>query len=287
VKDLTQKHNGNPAWHPSGEYILFQSEMESHIGSSKFSEPGSGLWCNLYLMTSDGKKFWKLTDYSSGGEGRGVLHPHFSPDGKRILWAERVGNLKGAKQDWGEWALKVADLIFDKDQNPHLENIKTFQPAEQPAFLETHGFSPDSRKIIFCSNIKKGQHCTGIDICTLELETGKLENLTDSFFDWDEHAHFSPDGKRIVWMCSAGYKFTADSLKSVSKETDVHTDLWMMDADGKNKRRLTYFNEKGHPEYIGHTICADNCWRPDGKAIAVLILNVKTSAWLIVFIELY
>jgi hypothetical protein len=44
-------------------------------------------------------------------------------------------------------------------------------------------------------------------------------------------------------------------------------EYWIMDSDGSNKRRLTYFNEKGHPQYVGpNTMVADFSWRPDGKA---------------------
>jgi len=276
VEGIPQKHNGCPVWHPSGKYILFQSEMEEHIGTSNFSEPGSGVWCNLWLITADGKKFWRLTDYPGDFQGKGALHPHFSPDGKRLIWAERVGNLEGAKKDWGEWVIKLAELTFDNKGNPHLENIKTYAPGEHKCFYETHGFSPDGSKIIFTSNPKKGQFVTDLDICTLDLETGKFTNLTDSPGVWDEHAHYSPDGKRIVWMSSEGYKYTQDTNKWRTKETDLRTELWIMNADGTDKKRLTYFNEEGHPEYLGDAIVGDNCWLPDGRTIAALVLDVRT-----------
>ncbi|HIE17278.1 MAG TPA: hypothetical protein EYP71_03685 [Dehalococcoidia bacterium] len=45
-----------------------------------------------------------------------------------------------------------------------------------------------------------------------------------------------------------------------------------MEADGSNKIRSTYFNEQGHPEYIGkRTIVSDNSWSPDGGRIATSI----------------
>jgi hypothetical protein len=42
-----------------------------------------------------------------------------------------------------------------------------------------------------------------------------------------------------------------------------------MDADGANKQRLTFFNQKGHPDYAGRkVVVADLAWRPDGTAFA-------------------
>lgn len=67
----------------------------------------------------------------------------------------------------------------------------------------------------------------------------------------------------------------------------AHTDYWVMDADGSNKRRLTYFNEKGHPHYIeGGAIAADFAWSEDGKRIfAYLILSYNPQRSANVVIE--
>lgn len=75
---LPQKHNGQPAWHPSGEYIVFQAEKEFHYGSSNWSVPGSGINCDLWVVTSDGNSFYQLTDLPLLPP-RGVLHPPLLP----------------------------------------------------------------------------------------------------------------------------------------------------------------------------------------------------------------
>jgi len=277
LKGLPQKHNGCPAWHPSGKYILFGCEMEHHPGPSVLSEPGFGVWCNLYIMEVATRRFWKLTNLPADISGRGVLHPHFSPDGKKVVWAERIGNLKGVGKNWGEWVIRLADLVFDRDGNPHLQNIKTYAPGEQKCWYETHGFSPDGSKIIFSANAEKGRHPTDLDIYTLNLKTGKLTNLTKSPGVWDEHAHYSPDGKWIVWMSSAGYPYTLDARKWKTPQTDLRTDLWLMRTDTKKRLRLTHFNEKGHAEFMGHTIIGDNTWADNGKALIVRLMNVTTA----------
>ena len=53
----------------------------------------------------------------------------------------------------------------------------------------------------------------------------------------------------------------------------ITTELWMMDSDGGDQRRMTYFNQPGHPhhawlgELTGGTVRAvvsDSSWSPDG-----------------------
>jgi Tol biopolymer transport system component len=73
-------------------------------------------------------------------------------------------------------------------------------------------------------------------------------------------------------MSSTGFNIDWDAVP-IGKHFDyLSTELWIMDADGANPQRLTYFNEFGHPHYIGtKTIVSDGAWSPDGKKIIALI----------------
>lgn len=220
------------------------------------TNPGSGWLNNLWLMDANGQRFYQLTKVGHQG---GVLHPHFSHDGKKLLWAERLG--KG-EEIFGEWALKVADFITSGDV-PHLEDIKTYQPAlEKHRFYESHGFSLDGSKIIFSGNPEAGQKEYGFDIYVFDLTSQKVVKITDTPNEWDEHAILSPDGKKIVWMSSQGIENPHFSK--------VKTDFWIMNSDGSNKQRLTYFNDPYAPEYMpiaGGVVAADSSFSPDGKKI--------------------
>lgn len=45
-----------------------------------------------------------------------------------------------------------------------------------------------------------------------------------------------------------------------------------MNTDGSNRQRLTFFNERGYPEYIrGRTVVSDSAWSPDGKTLIVTV----------------
>jgi Tol biopolymer transport system component len=255
---LPGSHMGNPAWYPSGDYIVFQAEKPVHEGRSTKALPGYGIDSDLWLITRDGKHYYQLTDVSPD---MGVLHPHFSHDGSKLLWTEKVG--EGG--EYGVWALKVADFIID-ESGPHLANIKTYQPGGE-VFREGHGFSKDDTKVIFSGNLEPGQAEFAIDVYTLDLKTEKLERLTSTMDEWDEHAQYSPSGNKVVWMSTMGCNCNP------ARSLDLRADYWLMDADGLNKLRLTYFNEPGSAEYTGERIvAADSAWSPDGTKLAALLI---------------
>jgi Tol biopolymer transport system component len=264
---LPNKMIGNPSWHPSGDYIVFQAQ-NSYRGFGKitnyFANPGAGINNDVWIMDAAGSRFWQLTKVQP--RVGGVLHPHFSPDGTRLLWAQRVAT-RGLSA--GEWSLRVADFVV-VDGVPGIRNEQTLQPGKQHRLYESHGFSADGRWIIFSGNLEPKQSEIHGDIYIFNLATGELKNLTNSMEEWDEHAHFSPDGRTIIWMSSKDqpYKLRADDLK---------TDYWLMNADGSNKRRLTYFNQPGHPHFIKEGVAAaDGAWSADGsRFFAYLIVDVR------------
>ena len=267
-----QKHNGNPAWHPSGDYVVFTAEKKDSPSTARAKEyavPGTGFNCDLWLMTSDGEKFYQLTNLPMKRPATAVIHPQFSHDGRKLLWAERV---EYGKSFGGGWVLKIGDLVIDS-QGPHLENMRTYQPAERRCFYESHAFSNDDRKILFSGNLKPRQSPVGLDLYELDLEANRLKRLTESANDWDEHAHYSPNGTKIAWMSSTGFDIEWDDISGHNWQRYLKTELWIMDADGLNKQRLTYFNTPGHAEYMGGARCvvSDSAWSPDGKSIVALL----------------
>lgn len=272
---VPQKHNGNPAWHPSGKYIVFTAKNEDVEGEEAdfVAIPGKGVNCNLWLARADGTDFWQLTHHTTSYNytAKGVLHPQFSADGEELFWAERAGGAVGTM--WGQWELKVAQFVDGDD--PHLENIRTFTPGDQNVFYESHAFSHDGKSILFTGNLEKGQKETGMDIHEMDLVTGDLTQLTSTFSDWDEHAHWSPDGEKIAWMSSTplDIQYPPD-MESHEWPMYLATELWLMDSDGSNKQRLSFFNEEGHPhQRAERTIVSDSTWAADGKNLLVLLAH--------------
>lgn len=267
-----QNHNGNPAWHPSAEYIVFTGQNDDAKTKVDFKQgiPGSGINCNLWLTTPDGSAYWQLTDYPTlYRNAKAVIHPQFSSNGRKLFWAERVGGRKNSV--WGEWALKLADFVVESG-SPRLDNIKTYQPGEQHILYESHDFSSDGAKILFCAN-SESQPDYGFDIYEMELETEKIKNLTKTLEDWDEHAHYSPDESKIAWMSSTGLNINWGDMTGKKWMKQLKTELWIMDSDGSNKQQVTHFNTPGYPEYMGGRQCvvSDTEWSPDGKRMIALV----------------
>ena len=264
VAGLPQKHNGNPEWHPSGEFIVFQSE-KNDVPKELDGKctPDSGQLNDLWVITADGTRVWPLYKVKRviSKEAQGVLGPHFSHDGKKLLWAERVGyDPKG----FGKWVLKIGQFSFDKTKGPRLSKIKTYNPGNKSAFYEGHGFSPDDKYILFTSD-RDGP----LEIYEMELATGKVRRLThNSPRTWDEYAHYTPDGKKIVWASSKHGKFTV-------KPFLLKTDYWVMLRDGSASGRVTWFNSPRHAQSIKRDFAqaADFDWSPDGKSIAALVIT--------------
>lgn len=270
--ELPQKHNGGPTWHPSGDWIVFQSVNPTMINKDlpeRFvrmnSNPGAGAYNDLWIMDRHGNKLVKLLGIP---EGSGTLHPHFSHDGTKLTWSQLV---KGPDTqeflagDMGQWALKVADFSIVNGY-PRMQNVQTFQQGPLHRFYESHGFTKDDKKIIFSGNPEEKQATRGFDIYTLELATQKYTKLTDQPNEWNEHANLSPDGQKLIWMSSKDTN-TPDLMQ-------VKADYWLMDIDGSNKQRLTYFNEPGHEHYLdidGGIVGADSSWSPDGQQVMIYI----------------
>ncbi len=160
----------------------------------------------------------------------------------------------GEYQEYGYWELAVAD--FSDGAVPAISNIKYFQPGGQ-AFYENHGISPDNQWLYFTSNMDAkllGRPLfQDTDIYRMNLVNSSVEQLTDS--GYNEHAELNPAGDTLVFMSSVD-------------EPNSGTDYWLMDADGTNKRRLTYFNVPGHAEYSRNPLlAADSTWSPDGTQV--------------------
>lgn len=258
---LTNKHIGNPAWYPNGNFIVFQMEKAEHNGNSDEATPGIGINNDIWIMNQTATVFYQITNVP---EGMGVLHPHFSDDGTKLTWAERVGGNAGTP---GIWTIKVLHLITRQNNQLTIGNIESYQPVGQTLY-ETHGFSPDGSKLIFTAVSYPDQTTLSwLDIYTFDLTNQQLTPLTLSYNMWDEHAQYSPDGSRIIWMSSR------DCNCNPYQAEDLYTDYWIMTINGGNKTRLTYFNQPGHPHYIPdqRTVVADLAWSPNGQSIMAYI----------------
>lgn len=265
---LPNRHIGQPAWHPNGKLLVIQAQ-KAHVPRYADTKctPGAGALNDLWIITADGRRAWKIYAVRDevSKDAAGVLHPHFSNDGTRLFWAERV---RDNRRPFGEWILRIGDLYFDESTGPWLGAIRNYNPGGKSAFFESHNFSPDDRHVLFTGN-QDGP----LEIYEMNVASGNTRRMTDhSPMTWDEHAHYSPDGKRIVWMSSKDLRFTV-------KPFDLQTEFWTMNLDSGREERLTWFHEPGHPHYLNRpfAVAADFDWSPEGNRIMALVITNRPN----------
>ncbi|MEQ8170062.1 MAG: hypothetical protein ABRQ38_14305 [Candidatus Eremiobacterota bacterium] len=266
---LPGRHMGEPIWHPSGKWILFKAEKKEHVleDIGSLAVPAIGFHNDIWIMSPDGEKVYQLTDLKTKmyiGDFTsisGVLNPHFSDDGKKISWSERIGD----EGKWGKWVIRAGDFEI-KENLPEIRNIKTFAPGENQEYFESNDFMPDG-KLLICGNLEQGQTVFGIDIYILDMESKKTFQLTDSLNVFDECPHVSPDGQKIAYLSTEGYTV---------KENDPlwwnwsRGEIWFMNSDGSKKEQITHFNTSSYPEYTGTRVIPGKiAWDSSGKRLLI------------------
>jgi Tol biopolymer transport system component len=258
VMAIPHLSNDQPDWRSQGDYILFQSANPDLPLTGippeqyqRYVQGGFGYNNDLWLMSSDARSFWKLTNVTAGSA---ILHPHFSPDGSKVFWSASEPMRSGG----GGWVLRFADFVLTRKGLPEIRNVQTIAPFGSGAqqVYESHAVTFDNRNVLY--SYSPGQPLD-LDICMTNVRSGKSVNLTLDPGVWDEHAHWSPDGQTIAWISSHGLPFTP----SADWQKTLRTEVWLMNADGSNKRQLTHFNDGSY------VICADLSWSPDGKHLAL------------------
>lgn len=283
--NVNQRHNGWPTWHPSNEYIVFQSEEEDHYLSDNerfkwIGHPGLGFFNNLWATTSHDNKFWKLTDIEikkSAFDGipvKGIVNPQFSNDGSKIMWTERYDG--GGYLNWGMWQIKMADFVIENNEPKLIPEggdvvLRAENICENSNYVVGMDFSPDDKKLLIAGNLD-GQHVYGMDQYIYDIETGDLTNLQNTPKYWEEGACWSPDGQKIVYMSNINSPYEFDFNDPDWGSQPCTREYWIMNTDGSNKQQLTYFNTYGSLEYLevgkGRRIIVAKCsFSPDGNIL--------------------
>jgi hypothetical protein len=260
-----------------GSYMLLEVENPNHPGppGEISSEPGKGAYNDLWLASTDGAHMWQLTNVTAPGSGViGTMWARFSPSGNQIVFDEMYA---AADDNLGYWQIVVANIDWSGG-TPSLTDETVIDPSPDH-FMEPYGFSPDGSKIIFASDLGQPSWMDS-QIWEIGTDGSGLTQLSPEapdglFTNYNEFAFFLPSGGGIV------YGRTVDSSRA-------GIDYWLMNPDGSDSQRLTFFNEPWSTESQGYTIAGGLTFNPDDpdQFLAGVSLGLKSQSQSAVLVTL-
>ncbi len=240
IKQLTFGGENAEAYFSSdGKQLIFQSKRD-------------GRACDqIYTMNVDGSNVRMV----SNGDGRTTCS-YFLKGNKRILYGSTHlgGKECPPNPDFSQgyvWPVYPQyDIFTAKPDGTDIKRLTATDGYDAEATV-----SPNGKKIVFTSE-RDGD----LDIYTMDIDGKNLKRLTTEL-GYDGGAFFSPDSKKIVYR-SSHPKTPAEAARYkdlLSRHLVVPTtfEIWVMDADGSNKRKITNLGSGSFAPYF----------TPDGKRI--------------------
>jgi Tol biopolymer transport system component len=240
IKQLTfGGENAEAYFSFDGKQLIFQSKRD-------------GRACDqIYSMNIDGSNVKMI----SNGEGRTTCS-YFFKGGKKVLYASTFAGKRECPPEPDRSKGYVWPVYADYDiytSTPDGKNIKNL--TNSPGYDAEATVSPNGKKIVFTSE-RDGD----IELYSMDVDGKNVKRLTNEI-GYDGGAFYSPDSKMIIYRRSNPQtpEETARYKELLSQHLVVPTilEIWVMNADGSNKRKVTDLNSGSFAPYF----------LPDGKRI--------------------
>lgn len=266
---------GQPAWHPDGKHLVIQVE-NANSRHTRFNHMSWGIDADLWIVALDGRRAERIW---SSPPHNAALHPHFSPDGRRLVFAQRMSTARvtyrlfhpwaviGGQNPWDGWSIHSAAFDIDASGREALSLHRRIAPSGG-GFYETHAVSNDGR--IVYSHTGGGAPYVD-DIFETDAEGTRVGRLVHSPETWDEHGAYSPNGRNLAFISSrADRQWRAPA----SRPDTLTTELFVRSADGVI-HQLTHFNAEGDGET--RYLVSDFDWDHSGRRIAFQLAPVSAA----------
>jgi TolB protein len=251
--------NAEAYFSADGRQLIFQSTRDGH-GCDQ-----------IYTMNIDGSNVMMV----STGEGRTTCS-YFFPGGKRILYSSTHPGGKECppRPDFSKgyvWAVYPSFDIFTA--LPDGSDLK--QLTNKPGYDAETTISR-SGKLVFTS-MRDGD----LDIYTMNADGKNVRRLTNEL-GYDGGPFWSYDGKQIVYRAyhPQTEQEKADYIKLLKDNLIRPTtlEIWVMSADGSNKRQVTNNGKANFAPYFfpdgKRIIFASNMNDPRGRNFDLYKINV-------------
>jgi Tol biopolymer transport system component len=263
IKQLTfGGENAEAYFSADGKKLIFQSTRDGHECDQ------------IYTMNIDGSDVKMV----STGNGRTTCS-YYLPGDKHILYSSTH---LGAKQcpprpDFSQgyvWAVYDTFDIFTA--NPDGSNVK--QLTNTPGYDAETTINRQG-KLVFTSK-RDGD----LDIYTMDANGKNVKRLTNEL-GYDGGPFWSYDGKQIVYRAyhpqteKEKADYTALLKQNLIRPTVL--DIWVMNADGSNKRQVTKLNKASFAPYFfpdgKRVIFSSNTADPKGRDFDLYLINLDGS----------
>lgn len=213
--------NAEAYFSADGQQLIFQAQV-----------PGGPACDQIYTMDLDGENLRRV----STGKGRTTCG-YFLPAGDRIVFSSthHVSEACPPPPDRSRgyvWPLHPYDIFIAKADGSDLRNLTNREGYDAEATL-----SPDGKRLLFTSD-RDGD----MELYVMDVDGANVTRLTHEE-GYDGGAFFSPDGSRIVYRAHHPTDATElEDYRSLLRENLVRpnqVEIWVMDADGANKRQIT------------------------------------------------
>lgn len=231
--------NAEAYFSSDGKKLIFQSKRDNRPCD------------HIYTMNIDGSDVRMI----SSGDGRTTCS-YFLKGGKKVLYASTFGGGKECPPppDFTKgyvWAIYPDYEIYTA--SPDGKNIKNI--TNSPGYDAEATVAPNGKKIVFTSE-RDGD----LELYSMDTNGKNLKRLTNEP-GYDGGAFYSPDSKMIVYRGShPSDPKLIERDKQLLKEhmiVPLTFEVWVMNADGSNKRQVTKLGAASFAPYF----------TPDGKRI--------------------